>query len=151
MVEAHRTNRYTLIVRDVFSRYTWVYVLCHKSCTPEIYKQFLPDARVDRVPSQVVTVRADGGGEFCGRIFNDLCRSICINQNITTVGSPQINGVAEPTLGLIEMAAMAVRIWLREHFPGAQLPEEELLWAEASHWACNALNRTETPANPANK
>ena len=46
---------------------------------------------------------------------------------------------------------MAGRIQARELFPGAQLPATESLLAEASHWACDALNRIATPANPSNK
>ena len=46
---------------------------------------------------------------------------------------------------------MAGRIQAREVFPGVQLPATESLWAEASHWACEALNRTATSANPAKK
>ena len=113
--------------------------------------QFLSDTRADGVPSQVVTVRSDGGGEFCGGNFGDLCRSRSIKQQLTTADSPQFNGVAERALGLIETAAMAGRIQARELFPGAQLPATGSLWAEASHWACDALNRTAASANPANK
>ena len=65
--------------------------------------------------------------------------------------SPQFNGVAKRALGLIETAAMAGRIQARELFPGAQLPTTESFWAEASHWACDASNRSATCANPANK
>ena len=66
-------------------------------------------------------------------------------------GSPQFNGVAERALGLIKTAAMACRIQAHELFHGAQLPATESLWAEASHWACDALNRAATSADPRNK
>ena len=46
---------------------------------------------------------------------------------------------------------MVGRIQARERFPGAQLPATGSSWAEASHWACDALNRTATPVNPSNK
>ena len=46
---------------------------------------------------------------------------------------------------------MAGRIQARELLPGAQLPATESLWTEASHWACDAVNRTATSTNPANK
>ena len=46
---------------------------------------------------------------------------------------------------------MASRIQPRELFPRAQLPAMESWWAEASHWARYALNRTATCANPAKK
>ena len=111
-----------------------------KSDAAETFKQFLSDTRADGVPSQLVTVRSDGGGEFCGGKFGDLYRSRCIKQQFTTADSPQFNGVA----------AMVGRIQARELLPGAQSPATESLWAEASHWACNALNRTATSADPAN-
>ena len=151
MVKSDGGRRYTLIVRDDFSRYTWVYFMRHKPDAAETFKQFLSDTRADGVPSQVVTVRSDGGGGFCGGNFGELCRSRCIKQEFTTADSPQYNGVAERALGLIEKAAMAGRIQAHELFPNVQLPATESLWAEASHWACDALNRTATSANPANK
>ena len=63
VVDPHRGKRYTLIVRDVFSRYTWVYFIRHKSDAAEMFKQFLADTRTDGVSSQVVIVRSNGGGE----------------------------------------------------------------------------------------
>ena len=46
---------------------------------------------------------------------------------------------------------MADRIKAREYFTGAQLPKTESLWAEASHWVCDAVGRTPTYTNHANK
>ena len=76
VVKSHGEKRYTLIVRDNFSRYRWVYFVRHNG-RAETIKQFLSDTRADGVPSQVVTVRSDGGGQFCGGKFGDLCRSRC--------------------------------------------------------------------------
>ena len=97
----------------------------HKSNAAGTFRQFLSDTHADGVPSQVVTVQFDGGGEFCGEKFNDLCRSRCIKQQFTTADSPQSNGVAERALGVIKTAAMAGRIQARELFPGAQFPATE--------------------------
>ena len=55
----------------------------------------LADTHTDGVPSKVVIVRSDGGGEFRSEKFVDLCRSRGINQEFTTSDSPQFNGVAE--------------------------------------------------------
>ena len=57
-------KRYTLIVRDDLSRYTWVYFMRPKSDAAELFEQFLADTRADGVPSEVVIVRSDGGGQF---------------------------------------------------------------------------------------
>ena len=43
VVESRVRNRYSFIVREDVSRYTWVYVMRHKSDTPEMFKQFLMD------------------------------------------------------------------------------------------------------------
>ena len=60
MVESHGGKRHTLIVRDYFSRYTWVYFMRHKSDAAKTFKQFLADTRADGVPSQAVIVRSYG-------------------------------------------------------------------------------------------
>ena len=48
---------------------------------------------------------------------------------------------------------MTSRIQVPEPFPDAQLPTTASLWAEASHWACDAMNRAAMRAihNPDNK
>ena len=79
----------------------------HKSDAAETFEQFFSDTRADDVPSQVMTVRSDGSGEFCGGKFGDICRSRCIKQEFTMADSLQFNGVAERALGLIETATMA--------------------------------------------
>ncbi|CAN0489046.1 unnamed protein product, partial [Laminaria digitata] len=87
---------FTLIVRDDFSRHTWVHLMRHNSDAAELFEQFLADVRADDgVPSKVVVVRSDDGGEFRGGKFGDLCRSRGIKQEFTTADSPQFNGVAE--------------------------------------------------------
>ena len=77
----------------------------------------------------------------------------CVNQEgssgkLTTATNPQFNGVAHRALGLIETVAMAGRIQDPDRFPGTQLPATASLWAEGSHWAHDALNRTATTAIP---
>ena len=94
----------------------------HKSDATELFEQFLVDTGADGVPSQVVIVRSDSGGEFRGGKLGDLCRSRGIKQEFTTADSPKFNGVAERGLGLIETAAIAGRIQALVFFPGAQLP-----------------------------
>ena len=110
VVESFGKKRYTLIVRDDFPRYTCVYFMRHKLKAAEISDQFLADVRVDGVPSKVVIFRSDGGGEFRGGKFGDLCRSRGIKQEFTTADSVQLNGVAERAPGSIKTAATAGRI-----------------------------------------
>ena len=49
MVESHGGKRYTLIVRDDFSRYTSVYFMRHESDGAETFKQLLSDTCVQMV------------------------------------------------------------------------------------------------------
>ena len=98
VIKSHRGKRYTLIVRDDYPRYTWLYFMRHKSDAAEMFQQFLADTRADGVPSLVVAVRSDGGGEFCGRKFGDPRRSRCITQELPTVDSPQFSELAQRAL-----------------------------------------------------
>ena len=100
-------NKYPMIVRDDFSRYAWVYFISHKSDAAEAFEKFLADLRVEGVPSEVVVVRSDDGGEFNEGKFGKLCRERNIKQEFTTVDSPEYNGVAERGLAMIESAALA--------------------------------------------
>ena len=50
VVESHGGKRYTLIVCDDCSRYTWVYFMRHKSDAAEIFKLLFADTRADGVP-----------------------------------------------------------------------------------------------------
>ena len=56
VVESIGRKRHTLIVRDDFSRYTWVYFMRHKSDAAEMFKQFLADARAGDVSSKAVAI-----------------------------------------------------------------------------------------------
>ena len=73
-----------------------------------------------------------------------------IEQEFTPAYSPQFNGVAERGLGIIEAAAMAARIQAKV-FDYVQLPKIDKFWAEAMHWACEALNHTACSTNPDSK
>lgn len=80
LVESIGGKRYTLIVRDGFSRHTWVDCMRHQSYAVELSEPFLVDTRADGVPSQVVIVPSDGAVEFHGGEFGNLCRSGGIKQ-----------------------------------------------------------------------
>ena len=127
--ESEGRKRYTLIVRDDYSRMSWVYFLHHKSDAADAFERFLVDVRADGMPSSVEIVRSDGGGEFEGR-FADLCRTRGIKQEFTTADSPEYNGVAERALGLIDASARAAVVQAQELYPHVELPSTDSLWAE---------------------
>ena len=59
---------------------------------------------MEGIPSEVVVVRSDNGGEFNQGEFEQLCREKNIKQEFTTADSPEHNGVAERGLAKIESA-----------------------------------------------
>ena len=144
-------KKYVMIVKDDFTRYAWVYFLERKSDAADAFRKFLADVRGDGVPSEVERVRSDNGGEFFGGEFGDVCRQYCIKQEFTNAKSPELNGVTERALGIIQNAALAARIQAPILFHHVELPRSETLSAEAVQWACEALNRTATTSNPGNK
>ena len=77
-------KKYAMIVKDDFTRYSWVYFLERKSNAPEAFRTFLADVRADGVPSEVEIVRSDNGGEFFGGDFGYVCRQYCIKHDSPT-------------------------------------------------------------------
>ena len=73
-----------------------------------------------------------------------------IKQEFTPANGSHFNGVAERGLGIIAAVALAARIQGMQLFNHFQLPPTKPLWAEAMHWACDALNHIATTANPGN-
>ena len=142
-------KRYTLIVRDDYTRFTRVYFMRHKSDAASAFESFLAEVRADGTPSTVMAVRLDNGREFLGGAFGALCRKRGIKQEFTPADSPKYNGVAERALELINDAAVAARIQATELYPS--VPNYSSLWVEAASWACHALNCTATTANPGDK
>ena len=67
-------KRYTLIVRDDYTRFTRVYFLRHKSDAASAFESFLVEARADGTPSAVIAVRSDNGSAFFEGAFGEFCR-----------------------------------------------------------------------------
>ena len=88
---------YTLIVRDDCRRFTRVYVLGKKSDAASAFESFLAEVRADGIPSAVMAVKSDSGGEFFGERFGKLCRKRGIKQEFTPADILKYNGVAERT------------------------------------------------------
>ena len=130
-----------MLVRDDFSRYSWVYFLQHKSDAVVAFETFLADTRTS---GSVEIVRSDNGGESKGR-FRELCIRNRITQEFTTPHCPRLNGVEERAIAVIEAMQKAVRLHASTRFrgTGAKLPIlTESLCAEDTNWACDAINRT---------
>ena len=140
-----------MIVKDDFTSRAWMYFLKNKPDACSVSRSCLARARADGILSLLEIARSDNGGQFFRGGFASVCNELLIKQESTPAYSPPYNGVAERGLGLIKEAAMAARIQAKVRFGHEQLPKTDKLWAEAMHWACEALNHTACSANPDSK
>ncbi|GJW48764.1 retrovirus-related pol polyprotein from transposon TNT 1-94 [Tanacetum coccineum] len=125
-------EKYTLVIVDEYSRYTWVYFLKKKSQAPETIISF-----IKRVENQndikVKQLRIDNGTEFRIDTLVNFCDEKGISQNFSSPYTPKQNGVAErKNRTLIE----AARIMLSGSVFSKQY------WTEAVATACYTQNRS---------
>ncbi|CAI7930570.1 unnamed protein product [Closterium sp. NIES-54] len=86
---------YFLIIVDVYTCMTWVYVLSKKSDVAETVKtDWLP--MVERQQDRLVkAIRTDQGGEFLSKEFSLWLKKNGIRHSLTMPYSPAMNGIAE--------------------------------------------------------
>ena len=72
----------------------------------------------------------------------NICKELGIKRDFTSASTPQLNGVAERGLTLIEKLAKASVFQAKVSFGGMELPSMDRLWAGAHNFACDNLNRT---------
>ena len=78
----------------------------------------------------------------------ELCTREKIKQELATAGTPELNGIVERQIAVIEAAGLTARTQTLELYPNKASPKGESLWAEKGSWACNAFICTETSAHP---
>ncbi|CAM9416959.1 unnamed protein product [Choristocarpus tenellus] len=141
-------KRYTMIVRDDNSNFISVFFLQRKAHVTEAFAKYLADNYINGVPSLVMALTSGDGGEFMEGEFCALCRGRGIVLEYTTADSPQYSRSAGNNLAMVENASVAARNQIPALFRYMNLASIDNLWAEASQWACDAINRTATFANP---
>ena len=65
-------KEYPMIIKDDYSRDTWMCFISHKSDPADTFAKFLSDLRLGGIPSDVVVLRSDGGGDFSEGKFGKL-------------------------------------------------------------------------------
>ena len=121
-------KKYTLVIVDDYSRYTWVFFLRSKSNSTEKLISFIK--KMETLNGQLVrTIRSDHGTEFRNSVLETFCEDKGISQNFSAVRNPEQNGVAKrQNRTLIEAARTMLReAGLKTHF-----------WAEAVNSTCFA-------------
>nr|GFA71498.1 hypothetical protein [Tanacetum cinerariifolium] len=125
-------KRYILVIVDDYSRYTWVHFLRSKDEAPEVIIKFLKRITV-LLQSPVIIIRTDNGTEFKRQVLKEYFDTVGISHQMSSVRTPQQNGVVERHNRTLVEAARTMLI-----FSCAPL----LLWAEAIATACFTQNRS---------
>nr|GFB91722.1 integrase, catalytic region, zinc finger, CCHC-type, peptidase aspartic, catalytic [Tanacetum cinerariifolium] len=123
-------KRYILVIVDDYSRYTWVHFLGSKDEAPEVIITFLKRITV-LLQSPIIIIRTDNGTEFKNQVLKVYFDSVGISHQMSSVQTPQQNGVVELQN---RMLVEADRIMLI--FSCAPL----FLWAEVIATACFTQN-----------
>nr|GEX36421.1 retrovirus-related Pol polyprotein from transposon TNT 1-94 [Tanacetum cinerariifolium] len=98
-VRIYGGNRYTLVIVDDYSRYTWTRFLKDKT---EAFDQFeIFNKKIQKkLGCTIVSIRTDHGREFDNEVqFREFCNANGITHNFSASRTPQSNGVVERKIG----------------------------------------------------
>nr|GFB66068.1 retrovirus-related Pol polyprotein from transposon TNT 1-94 [Tanacetum cinerariifolium] len=124
--------RYVLVIVDDYSRYTWVHFLRSKDKAREVIIKFLKRITV-LLQSPVIIIRTDNDTEFKNQVLKEFFDTVGISHQMSSVRTPQQNGVVERRNQTLVEAARIMLIF--SHAP-------LFLWAEAIATACFTQNRS---------
>nr|GEV13674.1 reverse transcriptase domain-containing protein [Tanacetum cinerariifolium] len=105
-------KRYVLVIVDDYSRYTWVHFLRSKDEAPEVIIKFLKRITV-LLQSLVIIIRTDNGTEFKNKMLKEYFDTVGISYQISSVRTPQQNGVVERRNRTLVEAARTMLIFSR--------------------------------------
>ncbi|GFW51545.1 retrovirus-related Pol polyprotein from transposon TNT 1-94 [Trichonephila clavipes] len=92
--ESQGGNKYFLSIIDDYSRKVTVFPIRNKSDVFHTFIRF--QKRAERFLSKkVITVRTDGGLEFCNKDMDNFLTELGIKHEVTNSYTPEMNGVAE--------------------------------------------------------
>ncbi|GKA42725.1 retrovirus-related pol polyprotein from transposon TNT 1-94 [Tanacetum coccineum] len=94
-VRSYRGNRYTLVIVDDYSRYTWTRFLKDKTKAFVQFKIFSKKIQ-NQLGCIIVSIRTDHGKEFNNEVqFEEFFNANGITHNFSAPRTPQSNGVVE--------------------------------------------------------
>jgi transposase InsO family protein len=129
-------GRYMLLFIDDATRFTWCYILEHKSDAEARFRNWEAEMKT-QYSLQAKRFRTDGGGEFTSKSFLQYLRDHGIRKETTAPYSPQSNGV-------VERANRTILERVRSMLEDAGLSKR--YWAEASMTAVYVKNISPTRA-----
>ncbi|GJT58875.1 retrovirus-related pol polyprotein from transposon TNT 1-94 [Tanacetum coccineum] len=125
-------EKYTLVIVDEYSRYTWVYFLNTKSQASKMIMSFVRMVE-NQNDVKVKQIKTDNGTTFRNIELGSFCDEKGISQNFSSSYTPEQNGVAEmKNRTLIEAARTVLNgSVLSKHF-----------WTEVVRISCYTQNRS---------
>ncbi|GKC04611.1 retrovirus-related pol polyprotein from transposon TNT 1-94 [Tanacetum coccineum] len=87
-------EKYTLVIVDDYSRYTWVHFLRKKSQAPEMIMSFIRMVE-NQNDVKVKQIRTDDGTEFRNHELESFCYERGISHNFSSLYTPEQNGIAK--------------------------------------------------------
>ncbi|GKC61115.1 retrovirus-related pol polyprotein from transposon TNT 1-94, partial [Tanacetum coccineum] len=94
-VRSYGGNRYTLVIVDDYSRYTWTRFLKNKTEAFDQFKIFSKKIQ-NQLGCTIVSIRTDHGREFDNEVqVGEFCNANGITHNFSAPCTPQSNGVVE--------------------------------------------------------
>ena len=93
-IRARGGYQYFITFTDDYSRYGYLYLLHHKSEAFEKFKEFRAEVE-KQLAKDINAIRSDRGGEYLSDSVIDHLRENWILSQLTALGTPQQNGVAE--------------------------------------------------------
>ncbi|GJS69906.1 retrovirus-related pol polyprotein from transposon TNT 1-94 [Tanacetum coccineum] len=94
-IRSYEGNRYTLVIVDDYSRFTWTRFLGNKTEAFEKFEIFSKMIQ-NKLGCSIVSIRTDHGREFDNEVqFENYCDLNGISHNFSAPRTPQSNGVVE--------------------------------------------------------
>ncbi|GJS15589.1 retrovirus-related pol polyprotein from transposon TNT 1-94 [Tanacetum coccineum] len=95
IVRSYGGNRYTLVIVDDYSRYTWTRFFKNKTKAFDQFKIFSKKIQ-NQLGCTIVSIRTDHNREFDNEVqFGEFCNANGITHNFSAPRTPQSNGVVE--------------------------------------------------------
>nr|GEY06026.1 retrovirus-related Pol polyprotein from transposon TNT 1-94 [Tanacetum cinerariifolium] len=126
------TRKYVLVIVDDYSRYTWVQFLRSKDEAPDVIKISLKRITI-LLQSHVIIIRTNNSSEFKNQVLKEYFDCVGISHQVSSVRTPQQNGVVEQRNQTLVVAARTMLIFSRASL---------FLWAEAIATVCFTQNRS---------
>ncbi|XP_075478913.1 uncharacterized protein LOC142519768 [Primulina tabacum] len=125
-------KKYTLVVIDDFSRFTWVTFLNSKDQTTDQLIKLLKRLQNERSEAND-RIRSDRETEFLNQFLSSYLEDHGIKHELSAARSPQQNGVAERRNRTLKEAARTML---------AEYSISQRFWAEAINTVCYTQNRS---------